>query len=510
MYQNVMLRQTRLAVMVAAAALACGATIAGAQDIPGCQGAIVKGAQKYASTRMKAMQKCSEGVLTGKIPGPCPDTKAADKISKAAAKLQDGITKSCTSVTVSDLGFANKVNRCAGGPYDGNYCVTNGQCPGVCVGGTKNGEICTANPQCPGGGACTNIGTCSTATLCPAFLNDGLAGTCTTPLATAADVGTCITCTTAQKVDSLVGTYYGTLLPLSSDKGTVKCQKDIGKRTAKFFDAVEKALAKCQAAVIKAGSGTCPDSKATDAIAKAATKLDDAIAKSCADAATISGGTHPGAILGESSRFGACAPTFPQTPGGLSDSLGCLTQNAASCDIGLSAGLSASIGSCSTLHCGNGQIDAGETCDDGNTVADSGSGADDICPPDCSVASCSGGGPLSTTVRITTSTNLVNALVLIGYNDAKVSIPGIGDQTSVLNAVTSGVFATSPRDTDTALRINLEDPTLTGVGSGAVATVVYDSCGGSVTAADFTCTVVSAGDASFQEVFGATCAVTVP
>ena len=38
-------------------------------------------------------------------------------------------------------------------------------------------------------------------------------------------------------------------------------------------------------------------------------------------------------------------------------------------------------------------------------------------------------------------------------------------------SVTSGVFATSPRDSETALRIDLEDPSLTGIGSGAAAEV---------------------------------------
>jgi hypothetical protein len=69
----------------------------------------------------------------------------------------------------------------------------------------------------------------------------------------------------------------------------------------------------------------------------------------------------------------------------------------------------------------------------------------------------------------------------------------------------------SPRDSETALRINLEDPSLTGIGSGAAAEVTFNTCTGTpVTAADFKCIVVSAGDASFAEVFGATCAVTVP
>jgi hypothetical protein len=41
--------------------------------------------------------------------------------------------------------------------------------------------------------------------------------------------------------------------------------------------------------------------------------------------------------------------------------------------------------------------------------------------------------------------------------------------------------------------------------------VTFTTCTGTpVTAADFNCIVVSAGDTNFAEVFGATCAVTVP
>ncbi|HSP99122.1 MAG TPA: hypothetical protein VL049_18010 [Candidatus Dormibacteraeota bacterium] len=511
MYQDVILRQTRIAASLAVAALAFGASVAGAQDIPKCQGTIVKGAQQYASARIKALQKCEEGRLTGKITTTCAaDSKTQDKITKAAQKLQDGIAKSCASVTVGDLGFGNLVNRCTGGLYAGEYCATDAQCPGTCVGGTKNGEWCTSNGNCPSG-TCTGNGgpgTCSGTSLCPAFLNDKLGTPCVAPLASAADVGTCLTCTSAQKIDAVIDTFYGTLLPASADKDVLKCQKDIGKRTAKYFDAVEKALSKCQQAVIKAGSGTCPDAKATDSITKAAGKLDAALAKTCVDASKISGGARPSQILGEAPRFGTCAPVDTQTPAGLSAALGCLAGNAASCDVGLSVATPA----CSTLLCGNGQIDAGETCDDGNTVADSGVGADDICPPDCSVSPCtSPTGTQSVTVQLATSVPLVNALVLVGYDDNKVSIPGVGANPSVLASVTSGVFATSPRDTETALRIDLEDPTLAGVGSGAAATVTFGTCTGTpVTAADFNCIVVSAGDTSFAEVFGATCAVTVP
>jgi hypothetical protein len=298
-------------------------------------------------------------------------------------------------VTVADLGFDSLVNRCAGGAYDGQYCSTNGQCPGTCVGGTKNGELCTGAGNCPGG-ACPDAGTCGTATLCPALLNDKLGATCVIPLTSPTDVGTCLTCTSARKIDAVIGTFYGSLLPASTNKGVLKCQKDIGKRTAKLFDAVEKALSKCQDAHIKD-----PDQDADlPGCERPATRSPrrrpsstTPIGKTCVDAATISSGARPSQILGEAPRFGAC-PVANTRRRPASRTRWAASPRAPRPAMSV---LSVADPACSTLLCGNGQIDGGETCDDSNTVADSGVGADDICPPDCSVAVCSPTGTQSVT-----------------------------------------------------------------------------------------------------------------
>ena len=483
MHQRMNLRQTWLKTAVAGAALLFGASVAGAQDIPKCQRAVVKGAQKYASARMKALQKCEEGRLTGKITTTCAlDTKTQDKIGKAATKLSDGIAKACTSVTVADLNMDGLVSKCAGG--------------------TRDGERCVDVNDCPGGGACNAIDEC------PTFLNGTLPGddACEIALTSPATVGDCLECAAAVKVDSVVSSFYTTLNAASEDKDVLKCQKDIGKRTAKYFDAVEKALAKCQDALINGKVTSCPDSKANDKIAKSLAKLNDAIAKTCTDGAVISAAAGAGKVWGQASRYGSCGATGAQTPAGLAANLACLAENAAACDVGLSVGDPA----CSTALCGNGQIDAGETCDDGNTTQDTGVGGDDVCPADCNAA-CAVSGAQNVTVNITTPEPLLNALLLLSYNDTDVSIGGIGNDAPVIAAVSSGVFATSPRDTDTALRIGLEDPSFTGVGSGAAATVSFSVCSAAtVTAADFGCMVVDAGNTSFASISGVTCSVSVP
>jgi hypothetical protein len=62
---------------------------------------------------------------------------------------------------------------------------------------------------------------------------------------------------------------------------TVKCQRAIAKATSQFVQAKVKALSKCNEGVVKNGSGTCPDSKASTSIQKATDKLRATIDKSC-------------------------------------------------------------------------------------------------------------------------------------------------------------------------------------------------------------------------------------
>jgi len=490
MHQNSILRQMRFAAL-AAAALAFGATAAGAQDITKCRQAIVKNGQKYASSITKAQQKCEEGRLKGKILTACSaDLKTTDKINKAATKLSDGVVKACTGVALVDMGFAAKVTRCVGGNGAGDRCVDTEDCKFAPVAIGPEDGICTPTDECP------------------TFLNGRLPGddTCEIALSTPASVADCLECAANAKVGSLINTFYASLNAFSADKTVQKCQIDIGKRTAKFFDAIEKSLAKCEDAVLKAGAGTCPDLKATDKIAKSLTKLTGALTKTCASGATISNAAAAGKIFGAAPAFGACGVAGAQTTPGLVNSLSCLAQNAAECDVALSLGSNA----CSTALCGNAQIDAGETCDDGNTTQDSGSGPADICPSDCSVNTCANLGTQSVTISIQAPANLISSLVLLSYDDAKVAIPGINSDPAVLAAVSSLDFATTPRDNETSLRIIFEDPSVVGVAPGVAGTVTFSTCAvGPITAADFGCMVIDAGNPAFENITGATCTVTV-
>lgn len=484
MHQRIILRQMRIAAGIAAIALALGATAAAAQDPAKCRRAVVKNGQKYSSTVGKALQKCEEGRLKGKITTPCAaDAKTQDKIGKAASKLAAGIDKACAGVALADMGFAGQVDRCAGGDRDGERCVD--------------------SFDCPDGGTCTPVDEC------PTFLNGRLPGddACEIALGTPASVAECLECAANAKVGAVIDAFYGPLAALSADKAVQKCQIDIGKRTAKYFDAVEKALAKCEDALLNGKVPSCPDAKTSDKIAKSLSKLEAAIAKTCASGATISHATSAGKVFGAAPIFGACGVTGTQTSAGLAANLACLAEGAAACDVALSTGSNA----CSTGLCGNGQIDEGETCDDGNTARDSGAGPDDICPPDCSVAACAISGTQAVDISFQAPVDLIGLTVLLSYDDEKVSIPAVGNDPPVLNAVASGVFATSPRDSDTSLRINLEDPTVIGVAPGVAATVTFNRCGAAtVSAADFGCMVVDATNTAFEAIAGVTCTVSVP
>jgi hypothetical protein len=78
-----------------------------------------------------------------------------------------------------------------------------------------------------------------------------------------------VSCVGEQVVDQMISTYYGTANPASADSAVLKCQRSLGKNAAKFYATKRKALQKCQDGVLKSGSGSCPDSKATDKINKA-------------------------------------------------------------------------------------------------------------------------------------------------------------------------------------------------------------------------------------------------
>jgi hypothetical protein len=99
----------------------------------------------------------------------------------------------------------------------------------------------------------------------------------------------------------------------SASAETVKCQRTIAKASSQFVQAKVKALSKCNGAVIKNGSGSCPDQKTSDAITKASTKLSSAIGKSCGGDDKVCGGDLTHEDLPATLGWPALCPDFDRS-----------------------------------------------------------------------------------------------------------------------------------------------------------------------------------------------------
>jgi len=161
--------------------------------------------------------------------------------------------------------------------------------------------------------------------------------------------------------------------------------------------------------------------------------------------------------------------------------------------------------------CGNGIIESGETCDDGNTVTNP---PEDTCPADCTIITCTPGGAkqvVSVTFTPPTGKNVASITVVLEYPDGTVQIPGTADDDSVTASVTNtpSGFLVATYDYDYALKVGVAGTRAITVGQLFRAT--FDLCQGATapTAAAFKCTVTDASGTNFQPVSGVTCAVTL-
>jgi cysteine-rich repeat protein len=162
---------------------------------------------------------------------------------------------------------------------------------------------------------------------------------------------------------------------------------------------------------------------------------------------------------------------------------------------------------CRFTGCGNGLIVGSETCDDGNTADN------DSCPSDCVVDFCApdAGTDYTVTVDFAGSENVAGITVFLDYPEGKVSIPGSG------GSVPSGIITDLPgfafgqtNDLDHALIQAVVDGTA--FPSGQLFKVHFEDClaAGAPIASEFTCTVLTAGDAGLVPIAGVTCSVSLP
>jgi hypothetical protein len=152
----------------------------------------------------------------------------------------------------------------------------------------------------------------------------------------------------------------------------------------------------------------------------------------------------------------------------------------------------------SSTVCGNGVIEAGETCA--------------TCAVDCTVHSCTATTPVRTVkvnLTIPPEETVSGLTLLVGYKSGTVSLPGSGAASTVgsriKNKPSNIIFAIN--DLDYALRTVLSRSA--GFSSGQLYTIDFDSCQGAAPpiAADFGCTVEGCSN-TFGTVTGCSCSVT--
>lgn len=160
--------------------------------------------------------------------------------------------------------------------------------------------------------------------------------------------------------------------------------------------------------------------------------------------------------------------------------------------------------------CGNGILEGGETCDDGNRITHP---PTDLCPESCRIVTCSPSGSTRTVaVNFSAPATVTAMAVVIVYPDGRVQIPGTQADPSVLARITNrpSGFLADAFDFDFALRVALVGTR--GISGSQLFRLNFDTCREAtpVSAEDFRCVVVEASGTNFQPVAGVSCSLSPP
>jgi cysteine-rich repeat protein len=424
-----------------------------------------------------------------------------------------GLTTECA--TDADCGGApgSCVGKCS--VTTSTTCVTSADCPVTesCVGRGS----CTAFP-----GNCANAGTCDASDGCPNLINKNAPfSDCTGPLATIADLTTCLACNSTSMATAATAFAWDGRRPLFGNPGfglpdhmdggksNLACQRGIGKAVGKYFQTVRKATQKCTASLQKMKVPSCPDPTLTGVISGAQTNLLAAINAACPSPAFAETVSEPNALksLLNSEPLANALTPLPNGPGPFASIGESVLGTMMTCSDTFAGGLAAGLPACAPLtsNCGNGAVDAGEDCDDGNVVNG------DTCPSNCLLpTACAVTGTVNVTFNVTSPVTPLGGLsAYLSYDNTKVNIPGTGN--GAAGSVTAGAFSQSVNDLDSAIIVVLADPA--DIGSPPFS-IQFNVCSGAaVSASDFDCLVQNAGGFDSMmgatNVFGVTCSVTV-
>jgi cysteine-rich repeat protein len=310
---------------------------------------------------------------------------------------------------------------------------------------------------------------------------------------------------------------------LTGDKAKIKCHAAIGKGRSLIVNGIVRGGAGCQKAHDKTAAAFGPlagdciltagsaGSKASGAITKACGGTSGTDVGSCGSslpACVVDAATSTGQQLARALFSSAAGGNVPECHNGQVDP-------GEACDPGIGLDTDDCF-DCQPERCGNGRPVASEECDDGNSTAGDG------CSADCKLETPPGGSVVTVVIALTHDPALTGDVsgveITLGYDPAKVSIPGSGDVPGASARIKNlgpedVVLNVSDRDTNSD---GQDDQLFIPYGSlgilppGDILRAVFDGApGASVAEADFVCTVQTAVDSFGTPVGGITCGVTV-
>src|SRR5688572_617126 len=248
-YRPLMRDQSGHLAVVALLGIALGIDPAPAAAAP-CAQTVTKASAKFVQTAAKAMQRCHDARMRGQL---AADTNCATD-SATVARIGVYRTK-----------LASQIDKACGG--------SDGAC------GTGDDPSLASY----GWGA---VGSC------PSL--DGSA--CSMAIADCDDVSACVACLDEHAVRQTMGLASGSANASAFGSGSAvnRCQRAIGKATAKYVGSAAKALSKCWDARLRAQhANACPapgDGRAAAVLARAEQKKVAAICKSCGGADRLCNG----------------------------------------------------------------------------------------------------------------------------------------------------------------------------------------------------------------------------
>src|SRR5689334_4863451 len=223
-----------------------------------CERTIAKESSKHVQSVTKALQRCEDRKAAGSLSAStdcATETVTAALVQKADARLRQLVARRC------------------------------GGADATC--GTADDDSLASIGW--------NVGSCP----------DVESAGCNAPITSCDGIGTCLVCVGRATAARSIGLSYGNLQQSAFGTGSAvnRCQRAIGRETARFLASKSKALAKCWDARLRGQhANPCPtpgDGKAAAAIAKAEVRKRSRICAACGGADGACGGSDdltPGAI----------------------------------------------------------------------------------------------------------------------------------------------------------------------------------------------------------------------